>query len=73
MGQAEVIDILEKIGEPLSRTEIASLLGENPVKISECIRKLIHNGDVDCIEIGRKEARKKYNSKRRLRIYKIKQ
>lgn len=72
MGQAEVIDLLEKIGEPLSRTEIASLLGENPLKISECIRKLLLIGDIDSIEIDRKIAMKKYNSKRRLRIYKIK-
>jgi len=64
-----VIDILKKADKPLSRTEIAELLGEQPTKISLLIKRMLKYGEVKCIEINRQQALKHYKCKRRMRIY----
>lgn len=71
MGQADIIDLLEKTGKALSRTEIAKTLNSDPNRISFHLNKLIKYGEVIFEEIDRREALEKFNSKRRMRLYKI--
>jgi len=71
MGQGEVIDCLKRAEEPLSRTEIADELGENPIKISNILAKLIKYHEVLIKEIDRVVAREKYGVKRRMNLYYI--
>lgn len=58
----------------MSRTEIAEALGNAIQIVSVNIRKLIHNKEIDAIEINREEAAKLFgkNYKRRMRLYKLK-
>jgi repressor of nif and glnA expression len=72
MSQEEILEVLEKADKPLSRREIAELLEDTGLtKISATICKLLKNQEIKFIEVSRIEAKKKYNSKRRLRVYYI--
>ena len=55
--------------KPMSRTEIANGLGEDPNKISVIINKLLKWNDIKAIEIDRIEAKEKYNCYRRMCLY----
>ena len=66
-----MIDCLKRAEEPLSRTEIADELGENPIKISNILAKLIKYHEVLIKEIDRVVAREKYGVKRRMNLYYI--
>ena len=41
MGQSEVLEILKKHKEPISRRQIAEELKDNPIKISKALAKLL--------------------------------
>jgi len=71
MGQQEVIDILKKVGKPLSRSEIAKLLDWDPNKTSQVIARVIKDkfNPVKFKEVDRVQALKIYGCKRRLKIY----
>jgi len=71
MGQEEIINLLEKAKTPLSRTQIAEMLKETPIKISLLIKRIFKDPhtEVKCIEINRLQAMKFYNCKRRMRLY----
>lgn len=70
MGMEEVLNYLKKNGkEPLSRTEIANGLGEDPNKISVIIGKLLKWKEVKAIEINRIEAKKRFGANRRMCLY----
>ena len=70
MGMEEVITFLKNNGKkPLSRTEIAEGLKEDPNKISVIINKLLKWREIEAIEIDRIEAKKKYNCYRRMCLY----
>lgn len=69
MGQYDVLKVLEKYNKPLSRTEIANILKERPVKISAHINKLLKSNEIRFIEINTRKALKFYGSKRQMRLY----
>lgn len=71
MGQADIIKVLERSSKPLSRTEIAKKLGQDVNTISFLLNKMLKYGEVLFEEIDRREALKKYGSKRRMKLYKI--
>ena len=74
IGQEEICDILKKVNKPLSRTQIAELLNDNPNKISKLICVLIKHNDIKCIEISRIEAKEILGDKapfRRMKMYYI--
>ena len=78
MGQGEIIELLSKMKVPLSRKEIADLLGDSPDKVTKRLSKLVTYHEVQFIEINRKEAMKrtehlgKSKVKQRMRLYFIK-
>jgi predicted Zn-ribbon and HTH transcriptional regulator len=69
MSQEEVIKVLKKSKEPLSRGDIAKCLNEDAVKISHILQKLLKYNDIKCIELDRYQAMAKYNCQRRIRVY----
>jgi hypothetical protein len=74
MGQAEVIEYLEKNKGPKSRKQIADAVGCDAVKASHVIRKLLDRKEIKCIEVDRKQAGKMLGldrSFRRMRFYYI--
>ncbi len=58
MGQAEIIEVLEKHKEPIPRRQIAVETGYDPIKVSHLLNKLMKKGEVKCIECDRIEAGK---------------
>ena len=71
MAQQEVIELLEKNKEPLSRTEIANKLGMDKLRVSHSLQRLEKAREVKVIEINRQQAMERYNCKRRMRLYYI--
>ena len=72
MGQEEVCNCLKKCKIPVSRTQIANELKEDPNKISKIIRALLIHNEIKCIEISRIEAREMFGPKapnRRIKLY----
>ncbi len=69
MGQAEVMELLEKMKEPLSRTDIANILKENTITVSHALQRLISYNEVKVIEISGEQALVKYKCKKRMRLY----
>ena len=72
MGQQEIFELLEGRDEPLARREIAELLEITEISVSLIIRKLLKHNDVDFIELDKNEAMRKFNCKRRMRLYFVK-
>ena len=77
MSQSEVIGILKKSKEPLSLGQISELLGYEIntrcayKSVSRAICHLLKYREIKAIEIDRNEAMKRYNCKRRIRLYYI--
>lgn len=71
IGQSDIIELLKEKKIPMTRKEIASSLDEDANKISVLIGKLLDQGELLFDEIDRKTAYTKYNSKRRMRIYRL--
>ncbi len=72
MGQAEILEVLEKNKKPMSRTQIAKEIKKDPIPVSKSIRKLLKNNEVKCIELDRHQAAKYLNMNRpfrRMRFY----
>jgi Mn-dependent DtxR family transcriptional regulator len=71
MSQQEIIDLLQKEKEPLTRSQIADLLEQDRIKISHILKKLIEQNLVDFIEFDRIETSRRTNQKvdRRTRFY----
>jgi len=69
IGQSEVIKLLEKASEPLSVGQIATMLDDDQKKISNDLNKMIQYKEVKYKEITKEIALKKYNCKRRMRLY----
>lgn len=69
IAQRDVLEILEKAGEPLSVGQIAKLLDDNQKKISKEISKMIKYGEILFKEIDKELANEKYNCKKRMRLY----
>lgn len=72
MGQQEIIELLEKQTEPLSRSQICNFLGEPGSKISHIINKLLEQGEVKSIEIDRNKAKEIFGDDapcRKLKMY----
>ena len=69
MGQADIIEVLEKNEKAMTRREIAEALGEDLVHASHSIARLIKSKDIKIIEIDREQAMKLYKCKRRMRLY----
>ena len=65
MGQDEIIRCLEKhSNNPISRKQIADELGDDVIKISHTIKKMLINESVKCIELDRFQSAKKLGLKR---------
>ena len=73
MGQIEVYKLLLNVKEPIPAREIAKKLNDNIDKIFKALRKMIKINEIDFIEIETSEALKKFNSKRRMRLYYLKE
>ena len=69
MGQSDILEVLEKAKEPLSRGQIAQILNFDLVKVSHSISRLIKARDIKVIEINREQAMKKYKCKHRMLLY----
>jgi len=69
MGQEDVINILEKADKPLSRKEIAILLGWAENKTMDIISQLLKYNEIKCQELNKDYALKFYKCKRKMRIY----
>lgn len=69
MAQSDIIKLLNTKAKPLSRTEIAELLGETPTKISAILRRLLKYKEIKYIELDRVEAMDKYGCKHRMRLW----
>jgi len=67
--QAEIIQLLKKVKQPLGRTEIAEKLNSTPIKISLAIKNLVKYDEIKCVEINRLQAKQEFSSKRRMRLY----
>lgn len=72
MGKQEVADYLKTQTEPKARIEIAEALDQDPNKVSETIRKLLSDGDLDYVELDRKESLTRFKCKRRMRLFFLK-
>ena len=50
MGKTEdqIVEVLQKIGKPMTLVEIAEQLGKPPKKVFSPLRKLFEEGRVDC-------------------------
>ncbi len=56
----------------MSRTQIAEVLGWNPIKVSLRLKKPLKYGEIKCIELDRHQAGKFIGMKhsfRRMRVY----
>lgn len=74
MVQSLIIDVLIKSSIPLNRGQIAEQLGEDAIKISHSLKKLLRWKDIECIEVDRNKAAELLNSDsplRRMRFYYI--
>lgn len=69
MSQQDVIEILEKMKQPLSVSDIAKLIDDEVTKISKELTRMLKYNEVSFIEIDRFEAMEKYNCKRRMRLW----
>ena len=69
MSQQEVIEFLENQEEPLTRGEIAILMGEEASKISRILSKLLGCNEIKYIEINRFKAMERCGAKRRIKLY----
>ena len=73
MGQSEVLNFLEKRkGNKFSVGEIAKGLNDNQKKVSNDLNRMLQYNEVNFEEIDRIEAKKRYNCKRRMKIYSYK-
>jgi Mn-dependent DtxR family transcriptional regulator len=64
-----VLEVLEKVKKPMSRGQIAQMLGFDAVTVSHAIARLLKGNDIKCMEIDCEEAMKFYNCHRRMKIY----
>lgn len=74
MGQAEVIEFLNKQKEPASRKQIADAIGCSPIHVSHTLKKLLDEKEIKCIELDRHQAGKLLGldrAFRRMRLYYI--
>lgn len=71
MGQSELIEALEKLVVPASRGEIAKIMGEDPIKVSHWLARLVKHDEVETIKVGYEQA-KEHNCKRRITLYYVK-
>lgn len=69
MGQEEILELLEKYGKPMSRTQIARTLSQDVIRVSHALTRLVKGKEVKIIEIDRFQAMKLYRSKRRMFLY----
>lgn len=71
LGQADVIELLEKKRRPMSAREISEALNMAFVVVSCNIRKLVQNEEIKVLELTREQAAQKFNVhyKRRMRLY----
>ena len=56
MGQANIINVLQKSKRPLSSSEIATILKRDKKKICRIIQKMLKYKDIECIELDRNKA-----------------
>jgi len=69
MSQQDVIEILEKMKQPLSVSDIAKFIDDEVCKISKELTRMLKYNEVSFVEIDRFEAMEKYNCKRRMRLW----
>lgn len=69
MGQSDIIELLEKSDRPLSRSEIAQELNSAPSNISVLLKTLLDWNEIMFEEIDKELALKKYNCKKRMKLY----
>lgn len=67
--QEKILRVIKRSGKALGRTEIAKILNERPEKITNRITQMVKSNQLGCIEIDRHEAKKRFNAKRRMRLY----
>ena len=69
MSQQNILDVLEKIGKPISVSEIAKLIDDECYKISKQLRRMLKFNEVCFVEIDKDEAMKRYKCKHRMRLW----
>ncbi len=67
MGQAEIIECLQKHDKPISRRQIAKEINYDPVQVSHLVSKLLKRKEIKCIELDRIQAGKMLKLKRAFR------
>jgi predicted Zn-ribbon and HTH transcriptional regulator len=71
MSQEEVLEVLRKNRKPIAGCEIAQELGYRKDKIFHTLKSLAKSRSIKVMEIDRFEAKKRYNSCRRMLLYYI--
>jgi predicted ArsR family transcriptional regulator len=72
MGQSEILQLLEEIKKPLSRSQIAEKLMCDACQVSHHLAKLVIHQEVKVIEIDRNQAKEYFKGNapsRRMRLY----
>lgn len=71
MSQQQILDLLQKKKEPLSRSQIAEQLNQDPIKVSHLLCKLIDTNEISFKEFDRHKASEMNNVTvyRRTRFY----
>ncbi len=67
-----MIKVLEKSKVPMSNTQIAQEINDNPVNTSKVLRVLLRHNEIKCVEMDRFQTAKLLNWKapiRRTRFY----
>ncbi len=74
VGQGDVIKFLEICDKPVTRTQIAEGMAENPIKVSHILANLIKWGEVHFVEYSGDRVKELagYFSGRRTRFYFVK-
>jgi len=74
MGQEDILNILKKKNEPLTRGEITQLVDSmlmNAAAIGSAINKLVKYGEIEFLNMDRLLAKKFYGCKHSIRLYYI--
>jgi len=69
MAQSDILDLLEKEKRPLASRELQEALDLNMRAVFKALGKLVETGEVNTIEVDRREAYKYFGSKRRMNLY----
>lgn len=71
IGQAEIINFLERCDKPMTRKQIAEAMNEDAIKVSHILKNLVRWAEVQFLELSGEEIKEVagYYPGRRTRVY----